>query len=125
MEKTCANCKYSHRFNSDAPCNSCSRRFIPHNESRGIADCWILHPGLSASEETASTSHPDYYLKNGVKCFQAIDAATDNLIGADAFDTGNAIKYLWRWKDKNGVEDLKKAITYIQRIIGREEPHAN
>ena len=31
--------------------------------------------------------------------------------------TGNAIKYLWRWKQKNGVEDLRKAKWYISRLI--------
>lgn len=31
------------------------------------------------------------------------------LTGVEAFDTGNALKYLWRWKRKNGVEDLNKA----------------
>jgi len=31
--------------------------------------------------------------------------------------TGNAIKYLWRWRHKNGIEDLKKAQWYIQRMI--------
>lgn len=29
------------------------------------------------------------------------------------FNLGNAFKYLWRWRDKNGVEDLEKAYTYI------------
>lgn len=33
----------------------------------------------------------------------------------------NAVKYLLRWKDKNGVEDLRKAIHYIEYLIEREE----
>ncbi len=33
------------------------------------------------------------------------------------FNIGNAIKYLWRFDNKNGVEDLKKAIWYIQDQI--------
>lgn len=32
------------------------------------------------------------------------------------FNTGNAIKYLMRHRDKNGAEDLDKAIQYIQFI---------
>lgn len=35
--------------------------------------------------------------------------------------TGNAVKYLSRWKDKGGVEDLKKAIHYIEKLIELEE----
>lgn len=33
------------------------------------------------------------------------------------FNIGNAIKYLWRYKDKNGVEDLQKATWYIHDEI--------
>jgi hypothetical protein len=32
--------------------------------------------------------------------------------------TANAIKYLWRWKRKNGIEDLQKAHWYIEKLIG-------
>jgi hypothetical protein len=36
------------------------------------------------------------------------------------FCEGNAIKYLCRWKNKNGVEDLKKARHYIDLLIEME-----
>ena len=32
----------------------------------------------------------------------------------------NAVKYITRWKDKNGVEDLRKAIHYLEILIQRE-----
>lgn len=35
------------------------------------------------------------------------------------FWQGNAIKYVMRYKDKGGVEDLKKAIHYIEYLIER------
>ena len=38
---------------------------------------------------------------------------------------GNAIKYLCRWRVKGGVEDLKKAIHFIQLLIEEETPAAN
>ena len=31
----------------------------------------------------------------------------------------NAIKYITRWKDKNGVEDIKKAIHYLEILLER------
>lgn len=37
------------------------------------------------------------------------------------FNVGNAIKYLWRYKDKNGIEDLEKAIFYIKDQIKLEK----
>jgi hypothetical protein len=38
-----------------------------------------------------------------------------------SFDMGNAFKYLWRYEHKNGAEDLKKAIWYIQDQINQLE----
>lgn len=34
---------------------------------------------------------------------------------------GNAVKYLSRWRKKGGVQDLKKAAHYIQKLIELEE----
>lgn len=68
-----------------------------------------------------NVNHPAHYTQGGVECIDAIEAAVIGLSGIEAVCTGNAIKYLWRWKQKNGVEDLKKARWYIDRLIEREE----
>lgn len=39
------------------------------------------------------------------------------------FFDGNALKYIMRYKEKNGVEDLKKARHYIDKLIEIEESH--
>ncbi|WP_225442463.1 DUF3310 domain-containing protein [Paenibacillus lycopersici] len=62
-------------------------------------------------------NHPAHYTAGGIECIDAIAAATTGLTGEEAYDTGAAIKYLWRWKRKNGVEDLRKARWYIDRLI--------
>jgi len=36
------------------------------------------------------------------------------------FFEGNVVKYICRWKNKGGVDDLHKAITYIEKIIEGE-----
>ena len=36
------------------------------------------------------------------------------------FFEGNVVKYICRWKNKGGVDDLKKAVTYIEKIIEGE-----
>ena len=64
-------------------------------------------------------NHPPHYTAGGIECIDALEAATIELHGIEAVCTANAIKYLWRWKMKNGTEDLKKAIWYINRIIER------
>lgn len=65
-----------------------------------------------------NVNHPDHYTKGGIECIDAIKAATEGLTGMEAVCTGNALKYLWRWKWKNGAEDIKKAIWYLQRLLG-------
>lgn len=32
----------------------------------------------------------------------------------------NAIKYLCRWRNKNGIDDLRKAVHYIELLIEME-----
>ena len=63
-----------------------------------------------------NVDHPSHYNNGGIECIDAIESATEGLTGIEAFCTGNAIKYLWRWKHKNGVEDLDKAIWYINKL---------
>lgn len=53
-------------------------------------------------------NRPAHYNKGRVECIDAIEVATSDLSGIEAVCTANAIKYLWRWKQKNGTEDLKK-----------------
>ncbi len=68
---------------------------------------------------TDNVNHPAHYTQGGIECIDALAAATINLQGLEAVCTANAIKYLWRWKGKNGVEDLKKARWYIDRLIAK------
>ena len=60
---------------------------------------------------------PSHYTGGKVECIDALEAATKDLIGIQAVCTANAIKYLWRWKKKNGREDLEKAKWYIDRLL--------
>jgi len=61
--------------------------------------------------------NPDHYQRDGMECIDAIKAAVQNLSGAEAYETGSAIKYLWRWKEKGGKDDLNKAVWFIKDMI--------
>lgn len=61
--------------------------------------------------------HPQHYNQGGIECIDAIKAATVGKTGIEAFCVGNAIKYLFRYENKNGLEDVKKAQWYINRLI--------
>ena len=63
-------------------------------------------------------NHPAHYkTPSGLETIDVIAAFTENLTGMEAVCTGNALKYICRWKNKNGVEDLKKAEWYIRKLI--------
>lgn len=65
-------------------------------------------------------SHPNHYQsKSGLECKDVIEAATEDLVGYEAVYTANIIKYIWRWKKKNGDEDLRKAKQYIDFILDK------
>lgn len=67
-------------------------------------------------------NHPSHYIsKTGLETIDVIEAFTDDLNGIEATDTGNIIKYICRWKGKNGVEDLKKAQWYLNHLIEHVE----
>ena len=55
------------------------------------------------------------------KAIQPWDFITSNNIG---FLEGNAIKYLCRWRDKGGIQDLEKARHYIDKLIEVEKAKA-
>lgn len=63
-------------------------------------------------------NHPNHYkTKNGLETITVIEAFTDGLMGIEATDTGNVLKYMCRWKKKNGLQDLKKAQWYLNHLI--------
>lgn len=59
----------------------------------------------------------EHYRHSGIECIDAIEAATEHLTGVEAFNVGNVIKYLWRYKFKNGKADLLKALDYLNKTI--------
>lgn len=60
---------------------------------------------------------PSHYRQGEIECIDAIAVAVNGLSGMEAVCTANAIKYLWRWKMKNGKEDLMKAQWYLNKLI--------
>ena len=70
---------------------------------------------MLAVEMNDSVNHPKHYTEHpsGIECIQV----TEHM----SFCLGNAIKYIWRADLKNGVEDLKKAVWYLNREINRME----
>ena len=62
-----------------------------------------------------AVSHPSHYCKGGVECLDAIKAALGDKY--EGFLAGNVLKYVYRYPDKNGVEDCRKAAFYLDKLI--------
>jgi len=63
-----------------------------------------------------SVEKPAHYNQSGIECIQAIEASMskDQFCG---YLKGNIQKYIWRYEDKNKIEDLKKAQWYLNKLI--------
>ena len=59
---------------------------------------------------------PEHYGDSGIDVISFCQA--NNL----DFMQGNVIKYITRYRKKNGLEDLRKAVEYINRILAAEYP---
>jgi hypothetical protein len=68
-----------------------------------------------------SVNHPSHYKQGGMEVIDVIEAFTQECTASEAFYIGNVIKYVCRFKKKNGVEDLKKARWYLDRLIENHE----
>lgn len=86
--------------------NKAQRRLMQFNSNTG------------KMESVDNVNHPQHYQsKSGLETIDVIEAFTEELVGGEATNTGNVLKYMCRWKSKNGLEDLKKARWYLNRLI--------
>jgi hypothetical protein len=67
---------------------------------------------------------PSHYTAGTLQCIDALLAAAGPEAHTDHC-TQTAIAYLWRWRRKNGIEDLLKARWYITRAIDTQATMAN
>ena len=116
-------------------CHDCNWRVMRADALEHVNQC---HPGknvffsyendrekgtilVRATDKTLPTndpvSHPSHYTQGGIECLDAIEAAVTGLTGMDAVLTAQVLKYMWRWKRKNGRQDLLKAKFYLDRLI--------
>lgn len=109
----------------DGQCPQC---MDAESQGYGILDCICNHigkPQMKAQQkesiDTAKKSAFDHqeggsHYKD--KAIQPVEYCMANGIG---FMEGSVIKYVTRWRDKGGVQDLKKARHFLDLLIEYEE----
>ncbi len=81
----------------------------------------ILESADIFMNDSDPVNHPSHYTQGDIECIDAIKSSM-NLDEYYGYLKGNAIKYLWRYENKqNPVEDLKKAKWYLNRLIEEKE----
>lgn len=70
-------------------------------------------------------NHPKHYTSGKIECIDVIKEITQQCNKFEAYLIGTILKYLWRWKLKNGLEDLKKAQWYLSKLISEVEKNEN
>lgn len=111
--------------NDDTPSNR-----LTYNYSRDGWECeqkteYKPNPKKAASDISEKPkvfddpiNHPNHYQSGtGLEVINVIESFTEDLNGFEGACTGNVIKYICRWKHKNGIEDLKKARWYLNTLI--------
>ncbi len=67
-----------------------------------------------------TVAHPKHY-SGKIECIDCIESAVAELNGFEGFLAGNVIKYVFRFKRKNGKEDLQKAEWYLSKLMEMQE----
>ena len=72
---------------------------------------WLKH-----EKKEDPVNNPPHYNKGGIECIDGIQAmlTDEEFIG---YLRGNSLKYRWRFPYKNGIEDLKKADWYENKLL--------
>jgi len=62
-------------------------------------------------------NNPPHYNKGDIECIDAIEAMLthEEFVG---YLRGNSLKYRWRFRYKNGIQDLEKAEWYEKKLMG-------
>lgn len=95
----CGSCT---KFNNACACD---------NPKAAVGDCLEYKQKVNDP-----VNHPNHYTQGGIECIKAIEASMSP-DGFQDYCKGNVLKYIWRYKEKNGIEDLRKAKVYLDWMI--------
>jgi hypothetical protein len=80
----------------------------------------ILESEMTTIDNRDNVNHPSHYETGKVECIDAM-LETQGKEAVQSFCVCNAFKYLWRHRNKNQLEDVKKAIWYLNKFVELEE----
>ena len=108
-------------LDDDLKCYECEDCNMKHSTE----DAFDIGDTITVTTDTTFDGHyddvnnPKHYNSSGLECIEAIEAMTEKMSGDIAPHAANVLKYLWRCEYKNGLQDIDKAIWYLNRLKDR------
>lgn len=113
------------QITNDAKCPHCDSPLTPpsvftqtleHTDGKNLYTV-LIKPTVNQQLTTDLVSSPPHYTSSKIECIDAIMSAVEGLDPQEAVHVANIMKYVWRFKRKNGKQDLEKAQWYLKRLI--------
>lgn len=107
----CAGCPYDYGY-----CEVSSLDRMCADDNYTCDDCWNLECPTTPTVPTPDmVNHPSHYETGKFECIEVMEEVF-GIEELKSFCICNAFKYLYRHKRKNGIEDIDKAIWYLNKF---------
>ena len=118
IEKCCTNCVHIKNLSSEYPCSECDENLDKFQLRQTPLEQPTKPPmpPVNSPKDEEQINHPDRYAGGKFECIEVMA----DVFGEEAvkhFCLLNAFKYIWRQEKKGGVEDIKKAMFYMDYYI--------
>jgi hypothetical protein len=90
--------------------------FMKYKEIRDALNAEVV-----SDEVVDVVNSPPHYTAGGIEAIDAIKAAVATAPPVQAVFVANILKYVWRYREKNGKQDLMKARWYLDALIQEVE----
>lgn len=101
-------------------CKSCWEREIEEDVAKAPKELLMAIKKADDEAKHDLVNHPSHYTKGGIECIDCIESIISSVSDpVQAFLVGQVVKYLYRYTMKNGLEDLRKAQWYLNRLIAK------
>ena len=124
IKNYCHNCVHGEKSLNEYPCDLCDGilNFQPNPTPPEQPTKPPMLPVNPTKDE--EINHPDRYAGGKFECIEVMA----DVFGKEAvkhFCLLNAFKYIWRQEKKGGVEDVKKAVWFLNKYIELSDSHEN
>lgn len=93
-------------------CPTCRGARFLEEDTMDLKELEEVNEAINVKADPTNPNH--YKSQTSLECIEAMEVVFGHNAVID-FCVCNAWKYIWRWKNKNGLEDLKKAKWYIEK----------